>query len=640
MCLIHSCARVKSPGVFLEGNDLVNVVKATAYHLEQKISLIKGLRVGLLLENTIEFLICYLAIIELAGVVLPLNPNFTGNEIVRNLCEMGADAIVLLEKFSERLKNPIKTLNLVSYCISYDIIDTTKTVKESNIKKENLCMILLTSGTTIRPRKVPLSLGNIVSSLENISCCYNLCNEDTTLLMMPLFNVHGLICGMLSSLFSGSETVLPRLGNFDAATFWLEVDDNSLNWFSCVPTMHAMLSFRHKDDCPVAYEEFPPFRFIRSCSAPLPQSLYESMYNLYNEPIIEAYGMTEASHQITSNPLNGKQKVNSVGLPTGVELKILRENGEKINEIISGEICIRGDSIMYGYEDEESNNALISGWFCTGDQGYVDEEGYVFLTSRIKESINKGGHKINPVEIETILLKCKYIKECVAFAGENDLFGEDVNCAIVLHEGENCHEFDIIEFIRGNVAEFKLPSKIYITDTIPRTIGGNIKRRRIAEYFSNFINYSIKPVEYSVYNNNPLTKNKIYNNNLVFNTVDKLFKFGGNLDMSQSLITDLGLQSEKLSILTQELQKYVNITVVDLYRFNTIGELSRYISKNVSIIPIENKLPEVVTKVPSFWDKYRNLFYNFGCIGVQIIKFKFKFKFKLKFIRWINSNWV
>ena len=117
MCLIHSCARVKSPGVFLEGNDLVNVVKATAYHLEQKISLIKGLRVGLLLENTIEFLICYLAIIELAGVVLPLNPNFTGNEIVRNLCEMGADAIVLLEKFSERLKNPIKTLNLVSYCI-------------------------------------------------------------------------------------------------------------------------------------------------------------------------------------------------------------------------------------------------------------------------------------------------------------------------------------------------------------------------------------------------------------------------------------------------------------------------------------------------------------------------------------------
>ncbi|KAJ1933890.1 Peroxisomal-coenzyme A synthetase, partial [Linderina pennispora] len=270
---------------------------------------------------------------------------------------------------------------------------------------DDVALLLHTSGTTGRPKAVPLTHANIARSMLNISNTYKLTSIDRSFIVMPLFHVHGLIGATLSTLYTGGSVVVPP--RFSASHFWPEFIATKANWYSAVPTIHQIL-LRHELPSPM-----PQIRFIRSCSSALAPTVLHQLEEKLGAPVLEAYAMTEASHQMCSNPLPpAVHKPGSVGLPQGVELTILDDDG---NETKLGEVCIRGPNVTEGYLNNPEANAKSftaeSHWFRTGDQGYIDEDGYVVLTGRIKELINRGGEKISPLELDAVLLKCPGVTE-------------------------------------------------------------------------------------------------------------------------------------------------------------------------------------------------------------------------------------
>jgi acyl-CoA synthetase (AMP-forming)/AMP-acid ligase II len=269
-------------------------------------------------------------------------------------------------------------------------------------RPRDVALFLHTSGTTSRPKGVPLSHENLVASLENIKDTYEFTPEDVSLLVMPLFHVHGLMAGLLSPLLSGASVVLPEAGKFSAGTFWQDATEHKVTFYTAVPTMHQILVSRAEQDYPK--DNPPPLRVIRSCSSSLAPTTLFQVEKLFGAPVLEAYAMTEASHQMTSNPLpkHGERKPGTVGKPQGsVKVAILDDKCRKLGHGEVGEVCIQGPNVTKGYRNNPKANkeAFAGGWFHTGDQGYLSEDGYLTLTGRIKELINRGGEKISPLEV-------------------------------------------------------------------------------------------------------------------------------------------------------------------------------------------------------------------------------------------------
>lgn len=316
--------------------------------------------------------------------------------------------------------------------------------------------------------------------MKNIINTYELNPSDRTLLVMPLFHVHGLVCGLLSTLLSGGVVVIPR--KFSASHFWKDFCDNHCNWYTAVPTIHQILLRKPPS-------EVPAIRFIRSCSSSLAPSTMQALEKQFKAPVLEAYAMTEASHQMTSNPLphRGPHKAGSVGLGQGVEVAILDEQG---NPTDIGEVCIRGRNVTRGYLNNPKATAesfTKDGFFRTGDQGKKDADGYLILTGRIKELINRGGEKISPIELDSVMLSHPKIAEAVSFGVPDDMYGQEVHAAVVLKPGVNdspeAVEREIQAYCQSKMAKFKVPKKIYCTDVMPKTATGKIQRRKVCEVF-------------------------------------------------------------------------------------------------------------------------------------------------------------
>jgi acyl-CoA synthetase (AMP-forming)/AMP-acid ligase II len=316
-----------------------------------------------------------------------------------------------------------------------------------------------------------------VISVDNIRQTYELTPDDVSLCVMPLFHVHGIVASMLATLASGGTVVVPP--RFNALGFWRVVRDHHVTWFSAVPTMHQLLLARAGKD-PIDRGQL---RFIRSCSAALAPDTMASMEKAFGVPVLEAYGMTEASHQMSSNPLPpSERKPGSVGPGTGVDIGIMDTTGRLLNTGEHGEIVIRGRNVTSGYENNPEANAssFTDGWFRTGDQGFLDDRGYLTLVARIKELINRGGEKISPREIDEMLIQHADVAEAVSFGVPHKMWGEEVAAAVVLREGATATDKDLIAYCKVHMAEFKCPKKIHLTDTIPRTATGKIQRRVVA----------------------------------------------------------------------------------------------------------------------------------------------------------------
>ncbi len=299
---------------------------------------------------------------------------------------------------------------------------------------------------------------------------------------MPLFHVHGLVASTLATLLSGGTMVVP--GKFNPLSFWRAAKAYGVTWYSAVPTLHQLLLARadRKAGPPAGAERL---RFIRSCSAALPPQVMRDLEDAFGVPVLEAYGMTEASHQMASNPLPpGERRPGSVGVGTNVGISIMDANGAHLAPGERGEVVIQGANVITGYENNPEANAasFTNGWFRTGDQGVLDDRGYLTLVARIKELINRGGEKISPREIDEVLLAHPAVAEAVCFGVPHPMWGEEIEAVVVLRDSVPIP--DLLSFCRERLSDFKRPKQIHIAGAIPRTATGKIQRGVVAKAFS------------------------------------------------------------------------------------------------------------------------------------------------------------
>lgn len=441
-------------------------------------------RVAIALPNGIEMLVSFLAA-SVAGTAAPLNPGFKLEEFRFYLADTGAQALIVPSSGANEARAAAGEQLLI---IEADL-DTNGEVRFSTAApkvfraplgypgSDDIALVLHTSGTTSRPKRVPLSHANVTISANTVAETYRLSADDVSLCVMPLFHVHGLVASALATLTTGGTVIfVPR---FNPLSFWSIVRDHHVTWYSAVPTIHQLLLSRVREGArPPGAEQL---RFIRSCSAALSPQTMNEIENKFGAPVLEAYGMTEAAHQMASNPLPpGVRQPGSVGVETGVEISILNEKGDLLPNETRGEVAIRGRSVFSGYEDNpEANTAsFTNGWFRTGDEGYLDSGGYLSLVGRIKELINRGGEKIAPREIDEALASHPAVAEAVSFAVFDRVYGEEVAAAVVLHSAAT--EAELMKHCKTLLADFKIPKKIHILESIPRTATGKIQRRLVA----------------------------------------------------------------------------------------------------------------------------------------------------------------
>lgn len=463
--------------------------------------------VGLAFPNSIEFVVLFMAVMRARGVAAPLNAAYTAEEFEFYLADSKSKLLLLpaegntaAETAAAKIGLPVAkcrfsilsegtgSIEFVSESPGFDLgLDKGEADIEAELScdlHDDMALFLHTSGTTSRPKGVPLTQLNLATSTLHIRETYEFSTSDATVITLPLFHVHGLVAGLLSSLISGASVVLPAAGRFSASTFWTDMRTYGATWYTAVPTIHQILLERHATK---PEDQYPELRFIRSCSASLAPIVLERLESAFGAPVLEAYAMTEASHQMTSNPLphSGGRKAGSVGKATGIELIILDENGVPQPQGRTGEVCIRGANVTKGYQNnpEANESAFQFGWFHTGDLGYLDEEGYLFLKGRIKELINRGGEKISPFEVDAVLLSHPSVAQAVAFAVPDEKYGEEVNAAVVPVEGVSLMEEDVISTCKKNLAAFKVPKRVFVTDSLPKTASGKIQRRVMAEHF-------------------------------------------------------------------------------------------------------------------------------------------------------------
>lgn len=460
-----------------------------------------GDTVALVSDNSIEFVLSLLAVISAGGRVAPLNPTVNSMELNQRLSQLSADAVLVPGHLAAKLESakgaPLWIMDFnwsaVSRTVQVAIKKSRATASAAPVKPDasgeaaaNAALLMFTGGTTGSPKLVPLTHRNLVASIQKISSGYGLSPEDATLLVMPLFHGHGLIAGLLSTLASGGSAYVPSTGTFSAHLFWPDVVRLGVTWYTAVPTIHRILLNRASKEYPKSSPV--PLRFIRSCSAPLDEELAAATAITFRAPVISAYGMTETTHQLSSNPLptNGLSKMSSVGLPTGVDLRIVGESGRDVPPGEVGEIWVRGATVTPGYlNNADANSAsFVDGWFRSGDLGIQDQDGYIFLRGRLKEMINRAGEKISPRDIDAVLLSHPKVLDAASFGEADVMYGENVQAAVVLRPGTSATENELQDYCRARLSAFKVPEHIYILTDFPHTAKGSIDRHRLAEQFA------------------------------------------------------------------------------------------------------------------------------------------------------------
>ncbi|EPS64224.1 hypothetical protein M569_10556, partial [Genlisea aurea] len=452
--------------------------------------------VALTFPNAVEFVVSFLSVIRVRATAAPLNAAYTFDEFQYYLSDSESKFLISSKEGNEAAQAAAAKLNIPHISAALPAADSD--IVFSPLKPEiesgavdrvindpwDVALFLHTSGTTSRPKGVPLTQENLYCSTQNIKSVYKLSEADSTVIVLPLFHVHGLIAGLMSSLAAGAAVTLPAAGRFSASTFWTDMNECNATWYTAVPTIHQIIIDRHFSKPELVR---PKLRFIRSCSASLAPAILARLEEAFDAPVLEAYAMTEATHLMSSNPLpeEGPHKPGSVGKPVGQEMAILDENGEVLGPNINGEVCIRGSNVTKGYKNNaEANKAAFQfGWFHTGDLGFFDSDGYLHLVGRIKELINRGGEKISPIEVDAVLLSHPDISQAVAFGVPDDKYGEEINCAVIPRDGSNVDEEEVSRFCKVNLAGFKVPKKVFVTDSLPKTATGKIQRRIVAEHF-------------------------------------------------------------------------------------------------------------------------------------------------------------
>jgi len=470
----------------------------------------RGDRVAIVLPNGPEMAAAFVTIAQ-GAVTAPLNPAYRLDEFDFYLEDLKAKAIVLPEghdgpaleaarrhgltvlwlaaepaapagSFTLRAEGSAVTPETGTPETGTPEIGTPDTAAPG---PDDIALILHTSGTTSRPKIVPLLHRNVAASARHIGAALALTPADRCLNVMPLFHIHGLVAAVSASLAAGASIWCAP--GFDALRFFGWLDAAEPTWYTAVPTMHQTILARAGRNAEILGRR--RLRLIRSSSASLPPQVMVELAQTFGCPVIESYGMTEAAHQMASNPLPPRaQKPGSVGIAAGPEVRVAHEVEDRLlPPDATGEVVISGPNVTPGYEGNAQANAKSffeaegRRWFRTGDQGAFDAEGYLNLTGRLKEIINRGGEKVSPLEVDAVLMDHPGVAQVVTFAIPHPKLGEEVGAAVVLREGQAATEREIRDFAAGRLADFKVPRKVVILAEIPKGATGKLQRIGLAE---------------------------------------------------------------------------------------------------------------------------------------------------------------
>ena len=450
-------------------------------------------RVAIVLPNGPAMATAFVAVAT-SACAAPLNPGYQAEEFRFFLDDLQASALIVAAGSNSPAIDVARQRGTQILALT-----TTKTAPAGAFELEQLdppavpssstatpqptaetALILHTSGTTSRPKMVPLSAGNLRASAANIAGTLRLQENDRCLNVMPLFHIHGLVGALLSTLHAGASIYCTP--GFNALKFFSWLEAAKPTWYTAVPTMHQVILARAGRNRAVA--QSTALRFIRSSSSSLPPQILTGLEAAFNCPVIESYGMTEAAHQMASNHLPPGHRVpGTVGFAAGPEVAIMDEDGTLLLPAETGEIVIRGPNVMSGYENNPAGNAAAfsGGWFRTGDQGEIDQTGLLRITGRLKEIINRGGEKISPREIDEVLLDHPAVTQAVTFAIPHKSLGEDVGAAVVFADGATATERELRDFVARRLAAFKVPRMVKILPELPKGATGKVQRIGLAE---------------------------------------------------------------------------------------------------------------------------------------------------------------
>jgi len=451
----------------------------------------RGDTAAIVLPNGPEMATAFIAVAA-GATTAPLNPGYREDEFAFYLDDLGAKAIILPAGYDGPALTVAERLGLVALMLTpteagpaghfslATIGEATAAAAPGPAEADDIALVLHTSGTTSRPKIVPLSQANLTASAGHIAATLHLGATDRCLNIMPLFHIHGLIAAVLSSLGAGASVCCTP--GFNALRFFTWMAKAKPTWYTAVPTMHQAILSRAAKNQEII--QATPLRFIRSSSSSLPPQVMQQLEAVFDVPVIESYGMTEATHQMASNPLPpAPRKPGSVGIAAGPEIAVIDDDYHPLPPGGVGEIAIRGTNVTKGYVNNAKANreTFTDGWFRTGDQGFFDADSYLTISGRLEEIINRGGEKISPREVEEVLLDHPAVAQAVTFAVRHDKLGEDVAAAIVLSEQAAADARAIREFAAGRLADFKVPRQVLFVDEIPKGPTGKLQRIGLAK---------------------------------------------------------------------------------------------------------------------------------------------------------------
>lgn len=450
-----------------------------------------GDRVVAVLPNGPETAVCYLAVAQCATFA-PLNPALKQSELEVYLKRLNPRVVIVPKQGGAEIRSACANLGLPILELSYDPALTVGhfTLEGDKVgdcgrpgwnRADDIVLILPTSGTTQRPKLVPHTDSRQLRYGAEMHDWFGIGPEDRSLHFMPMFHGHGLSSSLMCSIICGNSIVcLPR---FDIREFFEAISVYAPTWYSAGFSYHRAIlegSSHYRD---IASRS--RLRFIRSGSGYLDPSIMKGLEDLFGAPVIERYGMTEA-HTVAANPLPpGRRKPGTVGLPVHSGIAIRNDEGKILEEGKIGEVVVPKELVFSGYLDDPISNAkaFVDCWFRTGDQGFFDSDGYLTITGRVDDVINRGGEKISPAEVEAIIKEHEAVCDCVCFPMPHQTLGDTVAAAITLQEGQTVQELEIQDFLKNRVSDFKIPNRIIQCDEIPHGQTGKIQRIRLAEHF-------------------------------------------------------------------------------------------------------------------------------------------------------------
>ncbi len=476
--------------------DLMRLVDDLAGQLKRG-GLLPGDRVALRTGSTAEFVVALLAASRADLVAVPLDPALPVSEQRARSETAGARAVLVDGSSPGDKDDPALRWWPIEVTVSRDAggwavtLDAATAAREDVSAPEGIrdddAMIMFTGGTTGVPKMVPWTRDNIADSVRAIIAGYQLGPRDATVAVMPLYHGHGLLAALLGTLVSGGAVLLPAGGRFSAHTFWDDIRAAAATWYTAVPTIHQILLERAKTDQPRA-----TLRFIRSCSAPLSAETAQALHETFSAPVVCAFGMTEATHQVATTPIgpiaaaeNPAATTGLVGRSTGPEIRIVGPDGQPVPAETVGEVWLHGPTVVRGYLGDPAITAanFTDGWLLTGDLGSLSAAGDLRIRGRIKELINRGGEKISPEHVEGVLASHPDIVEAAVFGKPDKMYGETVAAVIVPRGSASPTPAELAAFCRERLAPFEVPAGFQEASELPHTAKGSLDRRAVAEQF-------------------------------------------------------------------------------------------------------------------------------------------------------------